>query len=51
MESPHRYRQLAAKLAEQLWTAESIDDCRDVERTVEECEGLAVKLEALPPTS
>jgi len=51
MEAPERYRKLAAKLAQELWTSESIDDCRDVERRVEECEGLAAKLEELAPVS
>jgi hypothetical protein len=49
MESSQRYRKLAAKLAQELWIAESVDECRDVERTVEKCEGLAVKLEESAP--
>jgi len=49
MESSQKYRKLAAKLAQELWVAESVDECRDVERTVKECEGLATKLEEPPP--
>jgi hypothetical protein len=48
MESSQKYRELAAKLAQRLWTADSIDSCRDVERTVGHCEALADELEVLP---
>jgi hypothetical protein len=51
MEAPQKYRKLAAKLAQELWIADSVDACRDVERMVEKCEGLATQLEELPPTS
>jgi hypothetical protein len=49
MASPERYRKLADKLGLDLWTADSMDDCRDIEQVVEECQALATKLENLPP--
>jgi hypothetical protein len=49
MESSRKYRELAAKLGQELWLAESIDDCRDAERRAEACEELAAKLEELQP--
>jgi hypothetical protein len=50
MESSQKYRALAARLAQQLWTMESIDDCRDIERTVDQCEDLAEQLGDTPKT-
>lgn len=45
MESPDTYRALAAKLAQGLWMADSIDRCRDIEAIVAQCSDLAARLD------